>query len=122
MLFLVDANLPRSTVLLLRRFGHTADHVRDIGMGGAPDSEIAARARQTMAVLMTRDIDFADIRNYPPDRYFGIVVLRMPDDAVAADILRLTERFLKETDLLGRVPQHLVILESNRVRFRPALD
>jgi hypothetical protein len=32
-----------------------------------PDSDIAARAQATGAVLLTRDLDFADIRQYPPE-------------------------------------------------------
>jgi len=46
----------------------------------------------------------------------------MPDDAVAGTIVRLLERFLKQTELVDRVPGHLVILEADRVRFRPALQ
>jgi predicted nuclease of predicted toxin-antitoxin system len=45
MRFLVDANLPRSALALLRRYGHAADYARDSGLGAAPDTEIAARAR-----------------------------------------------------------------------------
>jgi len=122
MRFLVDANMPRATLLLLRACGHTAEHVRDLGLGHAPDHQIAARARATEAVLMTRDLDFADIRNYPPDQHSGLIVLRLPDDAVAQDILRLVERFLKESELIAQVPGHVVILEADRVRFRPALQ
>lgn len=122
MRFLVDANMPRSTLLLLAGVGHTADHARDIGLGHAPDTEIAARARSSGAVLVTRDVDFADIRNYPPVDYQGILVLRMPDDAVAQTIVNLLERFLKQTELAARLPGHLVILEPDRVRFRPALQ
>ena len=122
MRFLVDANMPRSTLALLASLGHTADHARDIGLGHAPDAEIAAHARTHDAVIVTRDVDFADIRNYPPHEFNGIIVLRMPDDAVAQTIVNLLERFLKQTELAARLPGHLVILESGRVRFRPALQ
>jgi predicted nuclease of predicted toxin-antitoxin system len=122
MRFLVDANLPRSCLALLQAFGHSAEHVRDLGLGGAPDAQVAARARETSAVLLTRDLDFSDIRAYPPAASPGLIVLRLPDDAVARQILNLLERFLKKADLVESVPAHLVILESDRVRFRPALD
>jgi predicted nuclease of predicted toxin-antitoxin system len=122
MRFLVDANMPRSTLALLASLGHHGDHARDIGLGHAPDAEIAAHARRLNAVIVTRDVDFADIRNYAPHEFNGIIVLRMPDDAVAGTIVRLLERFLKQTELVDRVPGHLVILEADRVRFRPALQ
>ena len=122
MRFLVDANMPRSTLALLSRLGHDAEHARDLGLGHAPDTQIAARARNTSAALVTRDVDFADIRHYPPADYQGIVVMRMPDDAVAPTIVNLLERFLKKGELVSQLPGHLVILESDRVRFRPALS
>ena len=47
MRFLLDANMPRSTLALLARLGHTGEHARDIGLGQAPDAQIAARAAAT---------------------------------------------------------------------------
>ena len=121
MRFLVDANLPHSTLPLLQSLGHRAEHVRDIGLGNAPDVQIAGHARRHGAVLLTRDLDFADIRNYPPPDYNGLIVLRVRDDALAWEIVNLLERFLHRTELVARIPGHLVILEEDRVRFRPAL-
>ena len=121
MRFLVDANLPRSTIALLTRLGHTGDHVRDIGLGAAPDAQIAARAKTTGACLITRDLDFADIRAYPPGDYPGFIVLRLSDDAVAATILETLERFLVRQELVKQIQAHLVIVEQDRARFRPAL-
>jgi predicted nuclease of predicted toxin-antitoxin system len=122
MRFLVDAKMPRSTLALLARLGHTGEHARDIGLGHAPDAQIAAHARSTGAAIITRDVDFADIRNYPPSEFLELLVLRMPDDAVAQTIVNLLERFLKQMELAARIPGHLVILEPDRVRFRPALQ
>lgn len=98
MRFLVDANLPRSTLPLLARFEHTAEHVRDIGLGDASDTEIAARARKSRVALITRDVDFADVRRYPPADYSGIVVMRLPEDAVAQTIMDVLERFLNNVN------------------------
>jgi predicted nuclease of predicted toxin-antitoxin system len=121
MRFLLDANMPRSALAVLASLGHDAEFARDIGSANAPDSQIAARARSSGAALITRDVDFADVRHYPPADYQGIVVLRLPDDAVAQDIVNLLERFLKQTELIKQLPGHLAILELHRVRFRPAL-
>jgi predicted nuclease of predicted toxin-antitoxin system len=46
MRFLIDANMPRFTAELLKRYNHEAVDVRDIGMAGAADSDIAAYAQQ----------------------------------------------------------------------------
>jgi hypothetical protein len=45
MRFIVDADLPRSTIGLLGRYGHEAIDVRDIGLREASDGEIAAHAQ-----------------------------------------------------------------------------
>jgi predicted nuclease of predicted toxin-antitoxin system len=121
MKFLIDANLPRSIVELIAALGHEGEFARDIGMAAAPDSEIAARALQTRAVLLTRDLDFADIRTYPPARYSGIVILRVPDDATAPDITRITGSFLRVPAFVTQLSGRLAIVEPERVRFRPPL-
>jgi len=87
----------------------------------APDEQIAARARESGAALLTRDMDFADVRRYPPDQYFGIVVVRLPDTAVALEIVHVLERFLLEPGFLEPLSGRLAIVEVDRVRFRPPL-
>ena len=118
--FLMDASLPRSATALLQRLGHDAVDVRDLGMGSATDDVIAAYARLNRRVLVTRDFDFADIRNYPPFEYAGIVVLRLPEHSTAAQVVKLLEAFVGSEDWLGRLSGRLAIVELWRVRFRPA--
>ena len=120
MRFLVDANLPRSTAACIRKCGHEAVDVRDIGMGKSPDSAIARHAQQEGLALITRDKDFGDVRNYPPANYAGIVVLDLRDDTVAAEILRILTAFLGQTAILARLPGRLAIVEASRIRLRPA--
>lgn len=121
MRFLIDANLPRSIVELIVRLGHEAEFARDVGLEAAPDRAIAARARATQAALLTRDLDFADVRNYPPDQYSGIVVFRFQDDVVAKEIVRRAEVFLREQKFVSQLAGRLAVVEPDRVRFRPAL-
>ncbi len=112
--------MPRSAAILLRQRGHEALDVRDIGMRHAADEVIAAHAKDNQQALVARDFDFADILNYPPADYAGIVVIEMPDDATAPQVLKVLEAFLQREDWLARLPGRLVIVESWRVRFRPA--
>ena len=90
MRFLIDADLPRATGEALRRAGHDAFDVRDIGLGDAKDHEIAVYAQAHKLCLLTGDFDFADIRNYPPHSY----------------------------EVLTRLPGRLAIVEPGRVRIR----
>ena len=122
MRFLLDANMPRSAAGVVQRFGHEAVDVREIGLGGAGDKQIAAYAKEHDFALITRDFDFSDIRNYPPANFAGIIVLELPDDAVAATVVKIVESFLSQPHLLSQLAGRLAIVESWRVRFRPSLS
>ncbi len=122
MRFLIDANMPRLTAELLKRYNHEAVDVRDIEMGGAADSDIAAYAQQNTLVLVTRDFDFANIRNYPPAQYPGLLVLELPDDAMATFVLRVIGSFVSQKELVEALSGRLAILEPARVRLRPPLS
>jgi predicted nuclease of predicted toxin-antitoxin system len=122
MRFFLDANMPRSAVGALTKLGHEVQFARDIGMADAPDAAIAAHARATQAVLVSRDTDFSDVRRYPPEQYSGIAVLRLPDDAIASGIVDVLERFVSNSRFIEHLAGRLAIVESNRVRFRPALE
>jgi predicted nuclease of predicted toxin-antitoxin system len=73
MRFLVDAQLPPALARWLRDHGQEAMHVGDLGLQGADDLTIAARAEADGAVLMSKDEDFVTLRL--PDR-FALVWLR----------------------------------------------
>lgn len=121
MRFLLDANLPLSSADVFRSHGHEASHVREIGMSHCTDADIAAHAQQTQSALVTRDLDFADVRAYPPASYHGLIVVRLYDEASAVEINALLERFLRNEQWIDALPARLAIVEDNRVRFRPPL-
>jgi hypothetical protein len=77
------------------------------------------RHATTLASSRSGDFDFADVRNYPPVDFFGIVVLRLPPGATAQMILRQIEGFLRLEDVLSVLTGRLAIVEVNRVRLRP---
>jgi MinD-like ATPase involved in chromosome partitioning or flagellar assembly len=119
MKFLIDADLPRSTAALCVQRGYDAADVRNIGLGQATDI-IAAYAKTNGLCLISGDFGFADIRNYPPEQYAGIVVLELPRTATASSILSLVDSFLAQSDLLTQLPGRLAIVSHGRVRLRPA--
>ena len=118
MTFLVDADLPRSTADVMRRHGYAAVDVRDIGLRHAEDRVIATHAQRAQQCLVTGDFDFADLRNYPPQDYAGIVVLIIPPTATATYITQLLDSFLVQKALIAQLPGKLAIVEPGRVRLR----
>lgn len=116
MRFKIDENLPPDAAELLRRNGHDTDTVLDEALGGSPDSSIAKTCRTEQRILVTLDLDFADILQYPPRDHSGIIVLRparQDRDTVLAMIPRILELLQTET-----VSQRLWIVDDSRTRIR----
>ena len=111
--------MPRSVKALIEHYGHAATDVRDIGLGSARDPQIAACAQTHRTCLLTGDFGFADIRNYNPATYAGIVVLELPRNATASFIMRLVESFLQQPEVLAKMEGRLAIVEVGRIRLRP---
>jgi predicted nuclease of predicted toxin-antitoxin system len=119
--FLVDASLPRATGDLIRAHGHQAWDVRDIGLGSAPDQDIADHARQHQLALISGDQDFGNVLVFSPADYFGLVIIRPPDGATTAVVLSLVEQFLNDAKVMANLPGHLIIVGPGRIRCRPPI-
>ncbi len=116
MRFKVDENLPIEVAALLRDAGHDAHTVNEEGLGGAPDPDLASLIQRENRALITLDLGFADLRSYPPERYRGLVVLRLArqdKEYVLHMCQRLVASLAKEP-LEGR----LWIVEAGRIRVR----
>ncbi len=116
MKFLLDANLPFSAKETFDA-RHEVVHVRDIGLERAPDHEILTWAKRHNAVIVSRDLDFANTQRVPPAEHCGLVVLRVPTSYSANEIKRVLGAFLKEIDT-SQLPHSLVIIEEGRYRIR----
>jgi predicted nuclease of predicted toxin-antitoxin system len=77
MRFKTDENLPLAICEMLRSAGHDAASVHEQSLVGRPDPDIAAVCLAEKRAIVTLDLDFADIRTYPPASYAGLVVLRL---------------------------------------------
>ena len=65
---------------------------------------------------MTLDLDFANIRAYPPGEHAGVIVLRVKhqDKATVLEYVRRLAAALTRRNPSGE----LWILDGNRIRFR----
>ena len=112
----LDENLPIQLKRLFMESGHDAVTILDEGMGGAADSEVASVCLLEERVLLTQDVDFADIRMYPPRQYPGIVVFRLASQT-RDDLLEIGAMLIET--LVRSSPQgQLWIVEGSRVRIR----
>lgn len=117
MRILVDEDLPRAIADLLRNLGIQAEHVIDKGLSGRSDKVILQAAFDADAVLITADLDFASVLDYPLGSHKGIIVLRFPDYYRRDQILSLVNSFLDAADLDSLIGT-LVIVEPGNYRIR----
>ena len=85
--FKLDENLPRDAEALLRGAGHDVQTVLDEHLGGNSDPRVLDACRTESRVLITFDLDFSDIRLYPPAEHSGIWLLRRHTTCSPSSIL-----------------------------------
>jgi predicted nuclease of predicted toxin-antitoxin system len=100
--FLVDESLPRAVTRALVAAGHDVVDVRDVGLRGASDDAIAARARATSSIVVSGDLDFSNALRFPPGTHPGIVVTRLPDAIAPADMAARPLRQSPQWELTSR--------------------
>ena len=116
MRFKFDENLPSEAAELFRSGGHEAETIPDEEMSGSPDPDVAEVCQKENRVLVTLDLDFADIRTYPPGDYPGLIVLRPKSQAKprVLNLLGLMLSALSREPLIGC----LWIVAESGIRIR----
>ena len=116
MRFKIDENLPIDAAEILNQRGHDAETVFQEELDGAPDTDIASACKREKRALLTLDTDFSDIRTYPPEDFFGLVILRLRHH----DKYHVLEIVSRLVDILEKEPleRYLWIVEENRIRIR----
>jgi predicted nuclease of predicted toxin-antitoxin system len=116
MKFKLDENLSRHLKALLELEGHDVSTVLDEGLSGKPDAAVGEAARAEDRILLTLDLDFADVRKFPPGTHPGIVLFR-PAGMGPGSVQQFVLGFLHSADL-GEASGAIVIVETQRVRIR----
>jgi predicted nuclease of predicted toxin-antitoxin system len=113
----LDENLPDELAEDLRHLGHVVDTVTDEGLAGRADPFIADAARRDRRCLFSLDKGLGDIRRYPPEGYYGIVLFRFKRVGritVRRGILRLLSEIEKREPLRGK----LLVASDSGIRLR----
>jgi predicted nuclease of predicted toxin-antitoxin system len=117
-LFLLDENLSPETVKVLQERGYSAVWLTEFVQLGATDTEIARAAVEANAIIVTQDLDFAEMFFFNSGYSVGTIVLRLRIQTVE----RVNERLLnflksmreQQVDLANA----LFIIEDSRYRVR----
>jgi predicted nuclease of predicted toxin-antitoxin system len=114
--FKIDENLPSECALIFGEAGFEAATVAEQSLSGADDATLFERCRLEGRVLVTLDLDFANVQAYPPGSHSGIVVVRS-NSQDKATLISILKRALPV--LMSRSPEHqLWIVEPDRIRYR----
>ncbi len=81
MRFKIDENLHDDVAALLVSEGHDAETVYSEGLRGCVDPVLGQHCANEGRAIVTLDLDFADIRAFPPATTPEIIVLRVHDQS-----------------------------------------
>ena len=112
----LDENLSNLHGQFLQQAGYDCDRVTDEGLSGADDTVIWRQVCAEGRFFVTLDLDFSDIRSFPPGTHPGILLLR-PRSSSRQAVLDLLARVLGEhplEDLQGC----LVVANDKQTRIR----
>jgi predicted nuclease of predicted toxin-antitoxin system len=115
--FLIDEDIPRSTEKLLRDRGHKVLDVRDCGLRGEADEEVFRFAQKEKAVLLTGDLGFGNLLQFPVGKHSGVVIAHFPNKISTS---QLNNQIIKAFDTLTEkdFDRNLIILEPGKIRIR----
>ncbi len=111
----LDENLGPGIAEIFRAASHDVRMTREQGLGGSQDAVLIEVCRAEERCLVTLDLDFSHILNYPPERYTGIAVLRLPEPMSYQD-LREAVRTLVKAFEKREISRKLWIVSRGRVR------
>jgi predicted nuclease of predicted toxin-antitoxin system len=114
--FFADECVYPSTVAALRSWHHSVETAQDAGLLGQDDPVLLAHAVQRGQILVTNDLDFGDIRHYPPPHHCGVIVLRIRP-RTADRVHAVLQRFL-ETMTQEEMQGTLAIVDAIKYRVR----
>lgn len=118
MRFLIDADLPDSTVAPFKENGFDVDHVREVGLGGATDADIVSYAAENGYVIVTRDQGFGNPLEHDPADMHGVIILRVPNEYRTDGITDRIGGFLENVDA-DEIGGSVIVVEEARYRVRP---
>ena len=120
MKILADHCVYGKTIKFLRAQGHEVVTLKELGQANAEDPQVLALAQSLDAVLVTNDKGFGNILAYPPERYGGILLLRM----TATNQQRIHEillDFFRSHDREA-LRKALVVIDARTYRIRKESD
>lgn len=109
----LDENLSRRLKPILQALSHDVTTAADEGLLSQPDT---AEAKREGRMLMTLDLEFGDLRKYPPGDHPGIMLFR-PRSFGPLAVNRFIAEFIRDAELQS-LAGCVVVVDPSRVRVR----
>ena len=112
----LDENLSRHLKPVLIKLQHDVMTVAVQNLLSRPDTEVARAAFKEGRMLLTLDIEFADLRKYPPGSHPGVILFR-PRSLSPLSVNKFIADFVRSTDL-NRLAACVAVVDPVHVRVR----
>ncbi len=111
----LDENISRHLKFVIIQKGHECVTAEDEGLLSKTDVEVGAVAKTEGRMLFTLDLEFANLRKFPPGSHPGVVLFR-PQSMGPLAVNRFITQFIEEADL-SSLSGCLVIVDPRKNLF-----
>ncbi len=119
MRFLADMGVSQSVVSWLKAQGHDAVHLRDENLHRLPNGQIFSKAAHEQRIILTFDLDFAEILAMSGAQTVSVVIFRLTN-ARSAHVIERLGQVLAESSADLEVGAVISVEEHrHRVRLLP---
>jgi predicted nuclease of predicted toxin-antitoxin system len=112
----LDENLGKSALVVLREAGYEAERPLEEGLSGYPDEQIWDFVWNQGMFFITLDVDFSDIRKFPPGTHPGILILRLSNQS--REVVKQTLSKIIKAHPLETIKGCLAVADEYRTRIR----
>lgn len=103
----------------LKEAGHEVLRLRDYIPEDSADSIVISKAQELNSILLSLNMDFADILTYPPTDYKGIIALQVRNfPEIIPQIMRRLLNYLSAHNKMVHFKGKLILVEAHRIRIR----
>ncbi len=117
--FFADQCVPTVVIETLRDADYEVWYLRDYLPIESPDLVVISKAQELGMILISLNGDFANIFDYPPSNYQGIIALQVRNhpEVLPQIVSRLTD-YLSANPDMGHYKGKLFLIEVHRIRIR----
>ena len=119
MKFLLDANISHETANFLRQFNFDVKSLIEANLSHLTDAEVVELAKKEKRIIITFDLDFAEIFYFLEQKHFGVIILRLKDQRVESvnQVLGSFIKYCKLSKNSNKFNKSLLILNETGVRI-----